>query len=75
MVQWPVPAYHQDDGHFGFEVTIRYADALFKSWMEVHPGGMIEMKDDEPIAADLPIRSDKRANGLQLLQDSDATHD
>lgn len=45
-----------DKGHFACDVTVYYANALFKAKMEVHPTGMIEMLDDEPVAADLPAR-------------------
>ena len=33
-----------------------YADALFKAQFAVAPDGMVEMLDDEPVAADLGAR-------------------
>ncbi|MEM8961086.1 MAG: hypothetical protein AAGD38_06370 [Acidobacteriota bacterium] len=45
-----------EDGRFFCTCLIWYADALFFSNMVIQPTGMIEMSDDEPMAADLPAR-------------------
>lgn len=47
-----------DDGRYRCEAVIFYSNALFSASFAVQPGGMIEMLDDDPIAADLPIRID-----------------
>lgn len=39
--------------------TLQYSNALFHAEMRVRPGGMVEMMDDEPIAADLPIKTEE----------------
>ncbi len=46
------------DGHFEVDAVISYSNALFIANYAVHKTGMVEMLDDEPIAADLPIRID-----------------
>lgn len=47
-----------DQGHFLCDAVVYYSNALFIANFAVQPGGMIEMLDDEPIAADLPIKVD-----------------
>ena len=48
-----------DQGHFLCEAVVFYSNALFIANFAVQPTGMIEMLDDEPIAADLPTKVDK----------------
>lgn len=45
-----------DQGHFLCDAVVFYSNALFIANFAVQPTGMIEMLDDEPIAADLPTR-------------------
>jgi hypothetical protein len=47
-----------DQGFFLCDGVVFYSNALFIANFAVQPGGMIEMLDDEPIAADLPSRVD-----------------
>lgn len=43
-----------EQGQFLCEAVVFYSNALFIANFSVQPTGMIEMLDDEPIAADLP---------------------
>lgn len=45
-----------EQGQFLCEAVVFYSNALFIANFSVQPTGMIEMLDDEPIAADLPVR-------------------
>jgi hypothetical protein len=45
-----------EQGHLQCEAVVFYSNALFIANFSVQPTGMIEMLDDEPIAADLPVR-------------------
>lgn len=45
-------------GNMMCDAVVYYSNALFIANFAVQPGGMIEMLDDEPIAADLPIKID-----------------
>ncbi len=47
-----------DQGHFLCDAVVFYSNALFIANFAVQPSGMIEMLDDEPIAADLPVKVD-----------------
>lgn len=47
-----------EQGYFLCDAVVFYANALFIANFAVQPTGMIEMLDDEPIAADLPVRVD-----------------
>lgn len=47
-----------EQGYFLCDAVVYYSNALFIANFAVQPGGMIEMLDDEPIAADLPVRVD-----------------
>lgn len=47
-----------EQGHFLCDAVVYYSNALFIANFAVQPGGMIEMMDDEPIAADLPVKID-----------------
>lgn len=47
-----------DQGHFLCDAVVFYSNALFIANFAVQPTGMIEMLDDEPIAADLPSKID-----------------
>lgn len=48
-----------EQGHWLCDAVVFYSNALFIANFAVQPSGMIEMLDDEPIAADLPSRVDK----------------
>ena len=48
-----------DQGHYLCDAVVFYSNALFIANFAVQPSGMIEMLDDEPIAADLSARIDK----------------
>lgn len=47
-----------DQGHFLCDAVVFYSNALFIANFAVQPTGMIEMLDDDPIAADLPVKID-----------------
>jgi len=47
-----------EQGHYLCDAVVFYSNALFIANFAVQPTGMIEMLDDEPIAADLPVRVD-----------------
>ena len=48
-----------EQGHFLCDAVVFYSNALFIANFAVQPSGMIEMLDDEPIAADLPTKVDQ----------------
>lgn len=48
-----------DQGHFLCDAVVFYSNALFIANFAIQKSGMIEMLDDEPIAADLPVRVEK----------------
>ena len=48
-----------EQGHWLCDAVVFYSNALFIANFAVHPTGMIEMLDDEPIAADLTVRVDR----------------
>jgi hypothetical protein len=45
-----------EQGHYLCEAVVFYSNALFLANFAVQPTGMIEMLDDDPIVADLPVR-------------------
>ncbi len=47
-----------DKGFFLCDAVVFYSNALFIANFAVQPGGMIEMLDDDPIAADLSVKVD-----------------
>lgn len=47
-----------EQGHYLCDAVVFYSNALFIANFAIQPSGMIEMMDDEPIAADLPVRID-----------------
>ena len=47
-----------EQNHFLADAVVFYSNALFIANFAIQPTGMIEMLDDEPIAADLPVRVD-----------------
>lgn len=47
-----------EQGFYLCDACVFYANALFIANFAIQPKGMIEMLDDEPIAADLPARVD-----------------
>lgn len=48
-----------EQGYYLCDAVVFYSNALFIANFAVQPTGMIEMMDDEPIAADLPVKVDK----------------
>ena len=44
------------NGFFFCNAVVFYSNAVFIASYAVQPSGMVEMRDDEPIAADLPLR-------------------
>lgn len=48
-----------DQGHFLCDAVVFYSNALFNANFAVQKTGMIEMLDDDPIAADLPVQVDQ----------------
>ncbi len=50
-----------EKGHFVAGAVIWYSNAIFAAHFEIHKTGMIEMNDDEPIAADL---TESISNGI-----------
>jgi hypothetical protein len=48
-----------DDGNFEASAMVLYGNALFSARFSISATGMIEMIDDEPIAADLPVKKIK----------------
>lgn len=48
-----------EQGFFLCDAVVFYSNALFIANFAVQPTGMIEMLDDEPIAADLPAKVDQ----------------
>ena len=47
-----------EQGYFMCDAVVYYSNALFIANFAVQPSGMIEMLDDEPIAADLAVKVD-----------------
>ncbi len=47
-----------EQGYLLCEGVVFYSNALFIAHFAVQPTGMIEMLDDDPIAADLPVKVD-----------------
>lgn len=47
-----------EQGFFLCDAVVFYSNALFIANFAIQPSGMIEMLDDEPIAADLPTKVD-----------------
>ena len=48
-----------EDGTYEASAMVLYGNALFSARFSISENGMIEMIDDEPIAADLPVRKIK----------------
>jgi len=48
-----------DKGYSLCKAVVFYSNALFIANFAVQPSGMIEMLDDDPIAADLPVKINK----------------
>lgn len=63
------PVYNgkNEQGHFLFDATVQYSNAIFKVSFAVQPTGMVEMLDDEPIGTDLPVLADQRVQGFRIL--------
>ncbi len=47
-----------NEGNWRMSATVYYSNAVFVSDFTVQPSGMIEMKDDNPLMSDLPLRID-----------------
>lgn len=45
-------------GHYLCDAVVFYSNALFIANFAIQPSGMIEMLEDEPIMADLPVKID-----------------
>lgn len=45
-----------EQGHWLCDAVVFYSNALFIANFAIHPTGMIEMLDDEPLASDLSVR-------------------
>ncbi|MFN7056704.1 hypothetical protein [Hyphomonas sp.] len=52
------------DGTAQFSGTVLYGDALFVTNMHVYPNGMVEMMDDEPLMAPIPVRPEQLVGPL-----------
>jgi len=53
----PLAYYGRDArGHLLCDGVVFYSNALFQARFAVFPSGMVEMRGDDPIAADLPVR-------------------
>jgi len=48
-----------DEGNFEASAMVLYGNALFSARFSISENGMIEMIDDEPVAADLPVKKVK----------------
>jgi hypothetical protein len=48
-----------DEGNLEASAMVLYGNALFSARFSISPNGMIEMIDDEPVAADLPVKKVK----------------
>ena len=48
-----------DEGNLEASAMVLYGNALFSARFSISPNGMIEMIDDEPVAADLPVKKIK----------------
>jgi len=53
------PRYHgtDADGNFRYSATMLYSDAIFLADLLIHPGGMVEMRDDTPLITNLSFRA------------------
>lgn len=57
-----------EKGEWKLEAMVRYSNAIFSASFVVQPTGMIEMPQDEPIAADLPVPKEGFDNELRFLE-------
>jgi hypothetical protein len=48
-----------EEGNFEASAMVLYGNALFSARFSISENGMIEMIDDEPVAADLPVKKIK----------------
>jgi tetratricopeptide (TPR) repeat protein len=69
LVAWPDP-----DALYAWQAiaTIQYSNALFHAVLKIQRGGMVEMKEDQPVAADMPFdavvyKAGGRAGKLEML--------
>ena len=46
------------EGNIFVDAVVYYSNALFTAEFRIEPTGMVEMRDDQPIAADLPVKID-----------------
>ena len=53
----------EETGYQNYSATVLYSDALFSAVFKVHKSGIVEMLDDNPIAADLPVLR-RKYNGI-----------
>ena len=59
-LRYQSPRYHgiNDDGKILYSALIFYSNAMFVADFLIHPGGMVDMRDDTPVIADLSCRVD-----------------
>jgi len=55
-----------DRGHFLCYAAVSYSDAMFLADFAIQPSGMVEMLDDEPLAAELPFRVQAPINASEI---------
>ncbi|MEM9497026.1 MAG: hypothetical protein AAGA28_03815, partial [Pseudomonadota bacterium] len=54
LTVWPDP---EKPDHWRAAATIQYSNALFYAEFRIQPTGMVEMLDDNPVAANLPLEA------------------
>jgi len=69
------PAQESPNRAWEAEATILYSNALFSAEFRIMPTGMIEMVDDDPIKAELPVLRDGFSNGLRIARLEPGTSD
>lgn len=59
-LRYQSPRYHgtTDGGEIRYSALVFYSNAMFTADLLVHPGGMVDMKDDIPVMAELSCRVD-----------------
>lgn len=65
---WDVAVDTDDEAMWRFCATVSYSNALFVAEFEVFENGMVEMKDDWPVASALPTNRFKFERGLRWCQ-------
>jgi len=57
------------NGAWDFKATARYGRTLFNSLFQVPQNGVVEIKEDHPLARDLPVLNERFENGLRIVRD------